>query len=310
MGWITPLLWARSFGANDTYIQGCSDPNNSTTPDGGADIPDSTKCGSCNPGWTRTTDPAMQCWKVGYRVIDCKTGEVYYAPKGYYKDSTGESVTSGSAYDTFGEQVHTKHGRVRKAGTRINSLHPTILYKPTAGYTGATKGWHGKHVSREVYMIRSDGEPVFKWNNSKGYATTLSYGGHPKNDNDLSKKLQDSCGGTMTWIPLTEEQAAQVAPLLATTPNASSSSGTSGSSAIDVTVQDVPPGTTATDQLALQNQTAAISGCTNVDATNYDGTATVDDGSCELPESWNMGYIIGGVGVLVGLGMMMRSRSK
>jgi hypothetical protein len=24
----------------------------------------------------------MMCWKVGYRVIDCKTGEVYYAPKG------------------------------------------------------------------------------------------------------------------------------------------------------------------------------------------------------------------------------------
>jgi hypothetical protein len=315
MGWVIPLSWTRSFGANDTYVQGCDDPNNSTTPEGGADIPDSNKCGACNPGWTRTADPAMMCWKVGYRVIDCKTGEVYYAPKGYYKDSTGEWVTSGSGYDTFGEQVDAGQYRSRKAGTKIRATHPYIRYKPTAGFSGATKGWHGKYVERQVNLIRSDGEPVFKWNNSKGYATTLSYGGHPKNDNDLQKKLKDSCGGTMTWIPLTEEQAAQVAPLLATTPEASSNggtSGTSGSSAIDVTVMDVPPGTTATDQLALQNQTDTepIYGCTDVNATNYDATATEDDGSCETPSSFNMGYMIGGAGVLIGLIVMMRSRGK
>ena len=315
MGGLTPLSWTRSFRANDTYVQGCNDPNNSKTPDGGADIPDSTKCGACNPGWTRSTDPAMKCWKVGYRVINCKTGEVYYAPKGYYQDSTDEWVTSGSAYDSFGEQVmqHNHIKNIRKPGTKLSSKHPIINYKPTVGYPGATKGWHGGYVNRQVHMIRSDGEPVFKWVNtsSSNYKTTLSYGGASKNPDDLREILKTSCGGTMTYIPLTEEQAAQVAPLLATTPTTETSDESTGSSAIDVTVMAVPPGTAATDELALQNQTDdSIPGCTNVDATNYDGTATVDDGSCELPESWNMGYIVGGVGIVLGLGMMMRSRGN
>lgn len=308
MGWITPLSWTRSFMVDDTYIQGCNDPNNSTTPEGGADIPDSTKCGACNPGWTRTADPAMECWKVGYRVIDCKTGEVYYAPKGYYQDSTGEWVTTGSAYTSFGDQVDIQHGSRKKTEKMIRRQHPFISYKPTPGYPGATKGWHGMYVTREVNMIRSDGEPVFKYNNSEGYKTTLSSGGGNKNPDDLMETLKESCGGTMTWILLTEEQAAQVAPLLATT--ASSNRGTSGSSAIDVTVMDVPPGTTATNQLALQNQTEPIYGCTDVNATNYDITATEDDGTCETPSSFNMGYMIGGAGVLIGLVVMMRSRGK
>jgi hypothetical protein len=316
MSWLTPLSWTRSFRANDTYVQGCNDPNNSTTPEGGADIPDSTKCGACKPGWTRTADPAMMCWKVGYRVINCKTGEVYYGPKVYYQDSTGEWVTTGSAYKSFGDQVDIQHGSRKKTEKKITRQHPFISYKPTPGYSGATKGWHGKYVTREVSMIRSDGEPVFKYNNSKGYKTTLSSGGGNKNPDDLMETLKESCGGTMTWIPLTEEQAAQVAPLLATTQSSSGGgtaarSSTGGSSAIDVTVMDVPPGTTATDQLALQNQTTTtepVYGCTDVNATNYDSTATDDDGTCEVPSSFNMGYVIGGVGLLVGVAMMMRSR--
>ena len=255
----------------------------------------------------------MLCWKVGYRVINCKTGEVYYAPKGYYKDSTGEYVTSGSAYDSFGQQVYADPGRLRKAGTKINQNYPGITYRPTVGYPGATKGWHGGYVPRTVSMIRSDGEPVFKYNNSKAYKTTLSSGGGSGNPDDVIKAIKDSCGGIMTRIPLTEEQASKVAPLLTTTPAASAGSSDSspatGSNAIDVTVMAVPPGSSATDELALQNQTdEPIPGCTNADATNYDGTATMDDGSCELPTSWNIGYIVGGAGVLVGLAMMMRSR--
>jgi len=315
MSWLTPLSWTRSFRANDTYVQGCNDPNNSKTPEGGADIPDSTKCGECNPGWTRTSDPAMRCWKVGYRVINCKTGEVYYAPKGYYQDSTGEWVTSGSAYDSFGEQVmqHNDLHATRKPGTKLASKHPIIKYKPTAGYPGATKGWHGGYVNRHVHMIRSDGEPAFKWVNTKSdnYDTKLSYGGGSKNPNDLKEILKTSCGGTMTYIPLTEEQAAKVAPLLATTAEATST-GDSGSSAIDVTVMAVPPGTTSTDELALQNQTDPdpVYGCMDPNGTNYNSTATDDDGTCEYESGLNMGYVIGGAGVLIGIAMMMRSRGK
>jgi hypothetical protein len=315
MGWLKPLSWTRSFKSNDTYVQGCNDPNNSTTPEGGADIPDSTKCGACKPGWTRTADPAMMCWKVGYRVINCKTGEVYYGPKGYYQDSTGEWVTTGSAYKSFGDQVDIQHGSRKKTENKINRPHPLISYKPTPGYSGATKGWHGKYVGREVSMIRSDGEPVFKYNNTKGYKTTLSSGGGSKNPDDLMETLKESCGGTMTWIPLTEEQAAKVAPLLTTTPAASSNGGTTTTdnttSAIDVTVMNVPPGSDPTNQLALQNQTSdPVYGCMDPNATNYDATVTDDDGSCEYESGLNMGYVIGGVGVLVGVAMMMRSRGK
>lgn len=317
MSWLTPLSWTRSFRSNDTYVQGCNDPNNSTTPEGGADIPDNNKCGACKPGWTRTSDPAMKCWKVGYRVINCKTGEVFYGPKGYYKDSTGEWVTSGSAYDSFGDQVcatsHQCH-RERKQGTKISSQHPHIRYKPTPGHPGAVKGWHGNYVHRQVYMVRSDGEPVFKYyQNNKGYEDTLSWGS--KDPNNLLDTLKESCGGTMTWIPLTEEQAAKVAPLLTKAPAATSTntgtSTTDNTSAIEVTVMDVPEGTDPTNQLALQNQTSEpVYGCMDPNATNYDATATDDDGSCEYESGLNMGYVVGGVGVLVGVAMMMRSRGK
>jgi len=256
MGWVTPLSWTRSFKANDTYVQGCNDPNNSTTPfradiigcmdennlnyDPDANINDGDKCGGCIQGFTRIGDSSFTCQEVGGKYIDCKTAEVFWKLKSEFK------------------------------------------YRPPKESSNCSWwAYIGKCHEIRVPAISNDGV-ITRTKHNRMHQTQTPQWSYIKDD------IESKCG-SIAELPITPEEVPNFLPA-SSTPSVSSS-------------QDL---STQTDT----DQTEPIYGCTDVDATNYDATATEDDGTCETPSSLNMGYVVGGVGVLIGLVFVMRSRGK
>ena len=71
--------WGSQIFKGDDII-GCGDVNNLNY-DPEATIPDGDRCGGCNEGMTRIRDAGFTCQEIKSRVIDCKTGEVYWLLK-------------------------------------------------------------------------------------------------------------------------------------------------------------------------------------------------------------------------------------
>ena len=87
-----------------TDVVGCMDENNLNY-DPNATINDGDRCGGCVEGYTRLGDPAFTCQEVKGKIVDCKTGDVYWRLKKEYKHTPSlstyyseEGYWRGSAY--------------------------------------------------------------------------------------------------------------------------------------------------------------------------------------------------------------------
>lgn len=142
-------------GEADGQIKiGCGDKH-STDYNTDVEIHDNDKCGSCVQGYTRTSE--LHCFKVGWRLVDCKTGDIYYAPAGY-EQVDGEWQTTPEYYQNHGRDVLNKRENYRQGNTKsyINVTRPQISIVPKTGSPNARTGyWANK--SRDIRAVKNDG---------------------------------------------------------------------------------------------------------------------------------------------------------
>ncbi len=159
---------------NEEVIKvGCKDPH-SVDYCVDCEVKDNSKCGVCKSGYTRTEDG--DCWKIGYRVVDCKTNDIYYGPLGYYqncdiraKDKDGLCyIQDPEHYRTFGSVYDTRiYGNVDGKG-RLRT-DPWIKKK-----------WGTSDESQRYQYVSSDG-------------TKRMYKSSP-----TWNKVKENCGGEVT----------------------------------------------------------------------------------------------------------------
>jgi hypothetical protein len=67
--------------------------------------------------------------KVGWRLVDCKTGDIYYAPAGY-EQVDGEWQTTPEYYQNHGRDVLNKRENYRQGNIlRVISMSPAHKYR-------------------------------------------------------------------------------------------------------------------------------------------------------------------------------------
>ena len=197
---------------------GCGDGNSkSYNPD--VEVHDIDQCGECLPGYTRNAD--THCWKVGWRLVDCKTGEIYYAPAGYNQDSENRAKWDYYAgKEAFGKthlgkdvvstNSNWKSGRAGKGfgSNYINKVRPDIKITPRKGspIKIATSGYWA-NSQRTIKAIRNDGSSVV----TSGQGSKTNWPGIDYSV--LIKNLRDKgCEGN--WVELSDDDRAKVPTFL------------------------------------------------------------------------------------------------
>jgi hypothetical protein len=214
------LEYTTEFRSDDQVLIGCGDKHSSDY-NPNVEVHDNDRCGPCVQGYTRTEH--THCWKVGWRLIDCKTGEIYYRPKGYHQncEETGGKDRHGLCYvqdydyyegllgrDIMNTPANFKKQNTKKStGNYINTTKPTIKYKPTSDDPLYKKSYTGSSWSRVIVAFRNDGTPIVK----HGQGSKTNWPGV-----DSLKWIQGirdkGCEGK--WVELTDEQAAKVPTFL------------------------------------------------------------------------------------------------
>ena len=200
---------------------GCGDGNSKTyNPD--VEVHDIDQCGECLPGYTRNNE--THCWKVGWRLVDCKTGDIYYAPAGYNPDEQG-MVEDGTAWayyagkdakgkthlgkDVVNTQSNWKNSRgIADKTNYINTDRPTMRIRPRKGSPIKIAGsGYWANSLRTVTAIRKDG--VFVVTHGQGSKTNW-----PGVDSGvLMKSLRDK-GCDSNWVKLSNDDVAKVPTFL------------------------------------------------------------------------------------------------
>jgi len=185
---------------------GCGDKH-STNYNTEVEIHDNDKCGSCVQGYTRTSE--LHCFKVGWRLVDCKTGDIYYAPAGY-EQVDGEWQKTLDYYQNHGRDVLATRSNYKNSNTKtyINSSRTEIKIRPKKGspINIAETGYWANHP-RTIKAVKNDGTLMVK----SGQGSKTNW---PGADYDvLIKKLKDSgCEGK--WVQLGPDDRAKVPTFL------------------------------------------------------------------------------------------------
>lgn len=198
---------------------GCAD-GNSKSYNPAVEVHDSDQCGECLPGYTRNAD--THCWKVGWRLVDCKTGEIYYAPAGYQQENeNGRKWDHYAGKEAFGKAhlgkdvVNTKDNWKRSWGYKgkdksnyISKVRPNIKIVPRAGspIKIASSGYWA-NSQRTIYAIRNDGTALV--NSGQGTST-----GWPGMDYGLLVKSLKDKGCEGNWVALSDDDRAKVPTFL------------------------------------------------------------------------------------------------
>jgi len=198
---------------------GCAD-GNSKSYNPAVEVHDSDQCGECLPGYTRNAD--THCWKVGWRLVDCKTGEIYYAPAGYQQENeNGRKWDHYAGKEAFGKThlgkdvVNTKDNWKRSWGYKgkdksnyISKVRPNIKIVPRAGspIKIASSGYWA-NSQRTIYAIRNDGTALV--NSGQGTST-----GWPGMDYGLLVKSLKDKGCEGNWVALSDDDRAKVPTFL------------------------------------------------------------------------------------------------
>lgn len=184
------------------------------------EVENNAKCGPCVAGWTKTDDPNMMCWKVGYRIVDCVNGVIFYAPLGYEQQPDGShdgycGSTPCTPPNCCGRQIDTRNRKGGKATGAVNSRHPSIVWKPAYGKPGYVKHYAGNYSwPRKGKMFSVDGIPVLG-NYSKGWTNDGALWWETKHGKQgIRDTITNNCGGEVTWTRLTDEQANSVPGVL------------------------------------------------------------------------------------------------
>ncbi len=198
---------------------GCAD-GNSKSYNPAVEVHDSDQCGECLPGYTRNAD--THCWKVGWRLVDCKTGEIYYAPAGYQQENeNGRKWDHYAGKEAFGKThlgkdvVNTKDNWKRSWGYKgkdksnyISKVRPNIKIVPRSGspIKIASSGYWA-NSQRTIYAIRNDGTALV--NSGQGTST-----GWPGMDYGLLVKSLKDKGCEGNWVALSDDDRAKVPTFL------------------------------------------------------------------------------------------------
>ena len=206
--------------ADGSIKVGCGDGNSkSYNPE--VEVHDIDQCGTCLPGYTRNAD--THCWKVGWRLVDCKTGEIYYAPQGlqqvdgsYLHGSDSWNYYAGN--ESLGtthlgkDVVNTKDNWKRGWGYKngkdksnyIKAVRPDIKIRPRAGspIKIATSGYWA-NASRTIKAVRNDGSSVV----TSGRGSKTDWPGIDYSV--LIKNLRDK-GCESNWVALSDDDRAKV----------------------------------------------------------------------------------------------------
>jgi len=196
---------------------GCADGNSkSYNPD--VEVHDIDQCGTCLPGYTRNSD--THCWKVGWRLVDCKTGAIYYAPQGLQQINGlhphGEDPwTYYAGKESFGtthlgrDVVNTKKNWKKSRGVAdksnyIKSVRPHLSIRPRAGSPiNITTTGYWAYRARQIIAIRNDGTALV----SSGEGTST---GWPGKDYGLTVKDLKNKGCDANWVALSDDDRAKV----------------------------------------------------------------------------------------------------
>ena len=144
--------------SEDTIKIGCQDPNSADYCED-CEVKDNSKCGACKSGYTRTE--TSDCWKIGYRVVDCKTNDIYYGALGYY-----QNIQDPEQYKTFGSVYDIRSNKDSKG--RLTT-HPYI-----------EKKWGTSNESQRYQYVSSDGT-------KKMYQGSTTW-----------NQVKENCGGEIT----------------------------------------------------------------------------------------------------------------
>ena len=205
--------------AQEQILIGCKDPHSVDYCED-CEVENNAKCGPCVAGWTKTDDPNMKCWKVGFRIVDCVNGVIFYSPMGRRQQADGS--WDGKCGDPdctppncCGPQIDDQDRKKRKKTSPVNSTHPSIMWQPAFGKPGYVRHFGGNYSwTRKGKMFSVDGIPVLD-NYSKGWTEDGALSWLTKHGKQgLRDIIRNNCGGEVTWTTLTEEQANSVPGVL------------------------------------------------------------------------------------------------
>ena len=196
---------------------GCAD-GNSKSYNPAVEVHDIDQCGECLPGYTRNTD--THCWKVGWRLVDCKTGEIYYAPAGYQQENENRLKWDHYAgKDSFGKThlgrdvVNTKSNWKQYRGIAnkdnyINTIRPNMKITPRKGSPiKIAESGYWANSQRTIMATRNDGSLVV----TSGQGSKTNWPGIDYTK--LTKNLRDKgCDGN--WVALSDDDRAKVPTFL------------------------------------------------------------------------------------------------
>ena len=194
-------------GEADGQIKiGCGDKH-STDYNTDVEIHDNDKCGSCVQGYTRTSE--LHCFKVGWRLVDCKTGDIYYAPAGY-EQVDGEWQTTPEYYQNHGRDVLNTRSNFKNNNPKniISRGRPQIQIRPKNGSPiNIAETGYWANSTRTIIAVKNDGTLLVK----SGQGSKTNW---PGADYDvLIKKLKDKgCEGK--WVQLGPDDRAKVPTFL------------------------------------------------------------------------------------------------
>jgi hypothetical protein len=194
-------------GEADGQIKvGCGDKH-STDYNTDVEVHDNADCGSCVQGYTRTSE--LHCFKVGWRLVDCKTGDIYYAPAGY-EQVDGEWQKTKEYYSNHGRDVVNTKENFKNNNTKnyINRVRSTIKIRPKNGSPiNITESGYWANHARTIKAVKNDGTLIV----TSGKGSTTDWPG--ADYGVLMKKLKDS-GCEAKWVQLGPDDAAKVPTFL------------------------------------------------------------------------------------------------
>jgi len=200
---------------------GCAD-GNSKSYNPAVEVHDIDQCGECLPGYTRNTD--THCWKVGWRLVDCKTGEIYYAPQGlqvvdgshihgsepwnYYagKESFGKTHLGRDVVNT--RSNWKKSWNYKGKDNYISKTRPDMKITPRKGSPiKIAESGYWANSQRTIMAARNDGSLVV----TSGQGSKTNWPGIDYTK--LTKNLRDKgCEGN--WVALSDDDRAKVPTFL------------------------------------------------------------------------------------------------
>jgi len=194
-------------GEADGQIKvGCADKH-STDYNTDVEVHDNDVCGTCVQGYTRTSE--LHCFKVGWRLVDCKTGDIYYAPAGY-EQVDGSWQKTSEYYNNHGRDVLNTASNFKnnRQSQYINKSRAEIKIQPRNGspINISSSGYWANHT-RTIKAVKNDGTLLVT--NGQGSKTNWPGADYTL----LMKKLKDS-GCDADWVKLGPDDAAKVPTFL------------------------------------------------------------------------------------------------